>query len=355
MKSTRITTALLLLLLSHFTTLLAAVAVSPSSVKVPYNRTVSQSVRYTFSEPATCTQADSSAIDVLHPLDLTPLTSIPGTLSVPLNNGTATAAESVRVTPAIINLARESGARYVIFRRSFTVTCPTAVFTDNADLRVDITTQSASDFAINRIELFFDGNTPRASVAMNDRLNAYAKISFNGSGLLRGYWQVDGRPYPPISRPLSGRENVIVKFSEFQSLPTFNPGSHRVEFIVTSPTPSFAAPYAFYLVGHAAETALMPLFLNAPEENAALFRQAPAYRWATNDKVVSYLIEFFEFGGTEPLFSAYTVTGRYTLPPYALKSRFEAGKRYFWRVTGYDGEGNAVAKSAARTFELLGN
>ncbi|MHC3993827.1 hypothetical protein ACXWTF_03305 [Thiomicrolovo sp. ZZH C-3] len=354
MKSTLLAAAFVILL-SPFTTLMAAVAVSPAAVKVPYNRTVSQSVRYLFSEPATCSQAVSGAIEVLHPLDLTLLTTIPGSLSVALTNGSATAAESVRVTPAIVNLARQNGARQLIFRRAFTVTCTSTTVTDNADLRVDITTQAASDFALNRIELFFDDHTPRASVAMNDRLNAYAKITFSGSGLLRGYWQVDGRPYPPVSRALSGRESVIVKFSEVQSLPTFNPGSHRVEFVVTSPVPAFAAPYMFYLVGHAPKAPLIPLLLKSPEENAALFLQAPAYRWATSDKVASYLVEFFAFGAREALFSAYTTVGEYTLPPYAVKTRFETGKRYFWRVTGYDSEGNAVAKSASRTFTLLRN
>jgi hypothetical protein len=35
-------------------------------------------------------------------------------------------------------------------------------------------------------------------------------------------------------------------------------------------------------------------------------------------------------------------------------SFFEPGREYSWQVTGYNSEGNAVAKSAARTFRLIG-
>ena len=334
-------------------TLNAAVTAVPSAVKAPYNQPSSVPVQYRFTEPATCVQAVSAEIEVLG-RDHVDLMTIPSLLTVPLASGSASVSDRFRITPAILNLARADRSSQLIFRRVFNVTCGAVSFDETVDIPVTITTQAAGDFALNRIDLYFDGNTPHASVAMHDRLNAFARVSFNGSGLLRGYWQVDGHAYAPISVSLAGRESIVLKFSEQQFLPTFNPGTHRVEFVVTSPTPAFETPYALYLVSHTPESPLIPVTLKTPGEQEAVFRETALYRWEPAAKAVTYRIDFFAAGSTEALFSAYTLEGDYALPAYAGGSFFEPGREYSWQVTGYNSEGNAVAKSAARTFRLIG-
>lgn len=101
---------------------------------------------------------------------------------------------------------------------------------------------------IERVELNFFNDRGQATVARGSVLHAYAVIRFDGNGLFRARWEVDKRILEEVVTNVTHGDTLTVRMQRGISLPTFEPGPHRVRLNIEEPTPDFELPVIQYFV-----------------------------------------------------------------------------------------------------------
>lgn len=323
------------------------VRVSPASFAVPRGRTSA------YPSTWSVTGASAGAVSATSPggeflADGASLGRGGGALTVALAGGAGSATETISVPVAVVERALERGASRFEYVRVFSVGAATA----RAAAALTVASATTAEFALRRVSLFFGDRRASVSVRRGEAgLTATAEVSTYGSGLLQGHWEVDGRVLaPPVTRQLSAAETARFTSPE---LPTYDPVTHAVRFVVTSPAPDGSLPTIAYQVRPSdALPTPSALKLLAPEDAAALPYGPASFRWEAAPGTSVYLVQFLGAEGEEPLFSALTRAAEYRLPELLFRETFRAGARYRWRVTGYgDGEA-ATAESPGRAFSF---
>lgn len=209
-------------------------------------------------------------------------------------------------------------------------------------------------FSLKRIELYFDV-TQKQNEAMVPRnhqgLKAYADIYYDGSGILNGYWEVDGLIIERVNRFVPASGKVTLATPGVPDLPTFDPGYHIVKFIVTNPATSFEVPEMVYWVKGTEEPSRRVLTLLKPENGTAISSDF-LFEWKKIDKVSVYLISFAKPGEQKVCFSALTRDTSYRIPPSVLAKYLCPGEKFLWSIKGYDTENNVIAESGFQSFFL---
>lgn len=246
----------------------------------------------------------------------------------------------------------------------------------------------AQEFSIHRMELKFGQrgktgslfppkafapgtvNVPRNSTS----LTALADITYQGTGILRAYWKVDGVVVGMITKQLlPGMRQVSLTNPEIPSLPTFAPGRHRVEFEVLNPALSFTSPVIHYFVTEE-EGGEKPLavLLQTPAQQERLMLNPdtntfPGFTWAAHaGERVSYVFELYTadsgpgrlitsstqyLTGETPLIKAKTNQNGYAISPYDIE-KLVSDVPYLWRVQAID-QGRLKASSEYRTVFFM--
>jgi hypothetical protein len=210
----------------------------------------------------------------------------------------------------------------------------------------------AGTLLINRLGLRFDNDRPEIRVQQDQRgVRVYADVQYTGTGLLQGYWEVDGITWGFVNRHLVFGDVVTLASPDAPGLPTVTPGAHQVRLILTQPQiPS--TPVAVYFVGLDEVSTLETLRLLSPPSAAHLAFEEHEFQWSSLAKATSYQVTFFEAEGTQPIFSALVKATSYVLTERALGGRFGPGHRYEWQVTAFDAAGETLAQSLRAPFEL---
>src|SRR5574337_40620 len=105
---------------------------------------------------------------------------------------------------------------------------------------------ASAGFTVTRVRLYFENKRPEITVKRNEPSPpAYAEVEFTGSGLLEGFWEADGRLLSNVSQHVLSGKNAVFETPDTPGLPTFDPGTHRVRFVITRPggVKSFEALY----------------------------------------------------------------------------------------------------------------
>lgn len=110
--------------------------------------------------------------------------------------------------------------------------------------------------AIDNIDIAFQNNKKHITVNKNDeKIRVIARIKFSGSGLIRGYWEIDGKMHTPISQHLTAGNDITLKTPVLPTIPTYTEGIHSVRLIITYPSAKSSAN-AIYIVKNKTETVL---------------------------------------------------------------------------------------------------
>jgi len=213
---------------------------------------------------------------------------------------------------------------------------------------------SAAVFSLKRIELYFD-ITQKQNEVMVERnhkgLRAYTDIYYNGTGILNGYWEVDGLIIERVSRLVPPGGKVSLATSSVPDLPTFDPGYHIVKFIVTNPATSFEVPEMVYWVKGTEEPSRQVLSLIQPR-NGMTIPPDFLFKWKTMDKASVYMISFSSAKDKKVRFSALTRDTSYRIPPSVLTDYLCSSEKYYWSVKGFDKKSNVIAGSGFQSFYL---
>jgi len=329
----------------------AAVTVTPSSVNVVRGQTNTVVITYRFSS------ISLGAGNMISPYgqfvagafveqNNLPMTAI-------ITGGIGTVTETVVMPVKIMEEVLQQGTAQFTYTRTFVgVIMP---LTNTATINLTVSGETRGTLGIRRLSLYFgNGRAETTVMKYSADLKAYADISYNGSGLLKGYWEVDGRLLSYVSQPLPAGQQITLNTPDIPALPTFDTGTHTLRFVVTNPNPDqgILLPTLVYFVTTDESTGKqVGLTLKNPAEAAEVPYASLKYEWQAIRSVV-YLIQFFETQGAKPVFSAYTKKGFYQLPQLVLKKIFQPGKTYYWRVIGFDREHRMVGESKTGSFRF---
>ena len=322
----------------------------PSFVNIPRNTASSVNVLYKFtSTPPTDINLRSDKGVFLAGNSIIGEDPVPLTVSV--MNGTGNVSEVLNIPVAIAKRARDLNTTQITYTRSF-YNQSTQV---NGQMTLQVTTETLAEFQINRLQLYFENKRAETTIKRNyPSLKAFAEIRFTGSGLIQGYWEVDGRILSQVHEHLVYGRSVTIETPEIPPLPTFDEGTHRLRFVITNPHVDIPLPEAIYFVmAEDYKKSLFHINLVSPDDALDLAYAPVIFRWEGRDATVAYLIEFFEKDDEKPIFSAYTRKDEYTIPQPVLEKLFGPGKAYRWRVKGFDTETNLIGESSVNRFVFM--
>lgn len=330
----------------------AAVAVVPSQVTVMPGPVNSFTIQYRFSG---LQNRDASPYD--GPEEsfsgefLGPTRSVLGTVSTAviasIVAGTGSATETLTVPASVIDTAIRLGIRQVTFERTFVG----ATNSPTTQVAVAIASSEAvGPLRILRTELYFGNRRGETTVNRNQRgLKAFADIRYGGTGVLTGFWEVDGRRILDVNRQLTFGTNVTLSTPDIPDLPTFDTGVHFVRLVLTNPPPAGPLPQLLYYVTAAKE--LRSIRIAVQEGAAGSGASAThSFSWEKPAGMDLFFLEFSDEAGGKPIFSAFTKEASYKLPEKGLEGIFTPGKKYFWRVKGYDSSDDQVGVSEPAPF-----
>ncbi len=292
-------------------------------------------------------------------------------LSLPLVQGTGRAVENIVLGPGVISKALQAGSNPVYYRRTFTY----GGVRETTKTTLMILPASMGGFMLTRMELSFvlndqvTGTPGRVTVPLDyKKLRARAVLSYNGSGLLRAQWKVDGQVIGFVTRQLvAGIEDVVLESPEVPGFPTYATGSHKVELEVLEPRPLFDEPLAYYFVSLKKKARSIRLLAPAAGSVVALDRDI-LFRWqmpprVDHDTVQMTILQPLPPDGFDSRSSTADVEGsrflsvllprgadRYQLP-VSYRNRLRIGTGYHWQVMAMKGEMvTAFSEQRAITF-----
>jgi hypothetical protein len=274
------------------------------------------------------------------------------TLSTLLPGGSGTANETVVIPIGIIKRAEQLQVNRFQYRRQFSYICVSPTPPETGTVQITLTSEAAAEFSITRLQLYFENQRAEITVKRNQpSLKVFVDIRFTGSGLLRGYWEVDGNRFSAdvVMHLVYGR-TVTIEAPNIPPIPTFATGTHIVRFVITSPSIELPIPEAIYFVTAEEFGRTFSINLISPQDKSEMDYSPLTFKWDGGDRTVTYLIEFLEEVDGKPIFSAYTKRTEYSLPAAVLKGIFFPGKKYLWRVKGFDSENNVVIESSLFQF-----
>ena len=327
----------------------ATVTSIPSSITIPRGLQSARSITFRMTSLSlTCTFGNSPFGEFRS--GATSLGTVNTFLSTPITGGSGTVAETIVIPVGVIKRAEALHVNNFQYIRFFRFTCLPSPVIETAIVQVFVTGEATAPFSINRLQLYFENHRAEITVK-KDRpgLKAFVDIRFAGSGLLQGYWEVDGRILSYVNQHLVYGRQVTLESPDIPSLPTIDSGTHIVRFIITNPTLTVTPPEAIYFVT-AEEYAKKPIRLISPKDKSEVDYSPVTFRWEGRDQPTTYLVEFLEEVGQKPIFSAYTKRTYYVLPLPVLKSAFSPAKTYFWRVKGFDENNKIVGESTEFRF-----
>jgi len=230
--------------------------------------------------------------------------------------------------------------------------CPGARSVARQDLAIGVTSPATAELTVTRLQLSFDNGRAETTVKRNQPgLRVRADIRFDGSGLLRGYWEVDGRMLAALNEHVVYGKSLQLTSPAVPFLPTFIEGSHHVRLVITDPALDITFPEAIYYVTAEESTAgRTPIRAVSPRDHAALSFAPQSFSWQGTGQDVIYLVELFEQGDKQRVSAAYTKAPGYDLPESILKEKFQPGKSYLWQIKSYSADGNLVGTSEPSHF-----
>lgn len=289
--------------------------------------------------------------------------------------------ETVTVPPHILQRAQKLGLPGLVYVRSFTDGLGDSV----GFVLLAYASPAATGFSVHRQALYYDDRAAIKIIDPGERLRATAEITFGGTGLLQGVWEIADPATTagePIFRTISSvRQHLAGETVKLESplLPTDSTGVYLVRFRITDPAVTFDMPVIQYFVSARQGSAPRELVVHAPVPGAVLAADT-AFSWQRVPNARAYQLLVYAASRTTAPYrpdagaaespaapsdlavaalKRAPVTGvlvpaartRATLAP-ATRAHLESGATYVWRVQAIDANGAVIAESPARTIVL---
>lgn len=325
------------------------IMITPSSFNISRGIAQTGNVFYTLSTPSMMGLTLTSNRGIFS-ANTSVIGEVNTPLSVVISGGSGSVSEALNLSVTIIKRAEQLNTSRIIYTRTFT----DGTVSVTGQIEIIVTTGAGAEFQITRLQLYFKNQRAEITVNRNQTfLKAFADIRFSGSGLLTGYWEVDGRILEYVNQHLVYGKSITLVSPKVPSLPTYSPGTHIVRFVISQPSRNIPIPQALYFVTAEETREIRSIELIMPEDHAGIGYSPVAFDWQNVTWADTYIIVFFDNPDEKPIFSAYTRENSYRLPPLILNSLFVTDGVYQWQVKGYDGDGNIIGESALYRFVFL--
>ncbi len=221
---------------------------TPSSFDIPAGKDISVRVDYAFrikvpagGEMTLISQGGSFLVGT----QVIERNKLP--LRVEIVGGSGGASEVIRVSAGVIERALKMGTRRFTYTRVFRVQ------DESLNTRVDFNITPIG-LTVRSVELYFDGKRREITIPQSRFfLRAYANISLEGTGLLRGYWEIDGVAVFRITQHLASVKNIIIRSPMLSSQLISRVGMHRVRFVITEPETRIAPVISYFVLPEGSE------------------------------------------------------------------------------------------------------
>lgn len=227
------------------------VSATPASENVAIGRSTSIPVNWS----VTTNTAGSVTLSSSQGIFRTTGGTVLGTVSQPLSRTvsgptTATIQEAVLVPADIVVRASKEGNDRILYQRTFT-----DGVSATGQISLNIVTSGAASFGISALTLNFGEDRALYVAKRGEQLVAHTEISFTGTGLFKGAWEITGpQPNPDkpvwrtlatVSAALTGVDSATLKSPP---LPTDVSGVFLVRLRLDSPPMGAALPVIRYSV-----------------------------------------------------------------------------------------------------------
>ncbi|PIE65405.1 MAG: hypothetical protein CSA26_03535 [Desulfobacterales bacterium] len=275
-------------------------------------------------------------------------------LTINLNQQNPSATETITVPPRVFQAMQKAGSNRVHYVRSFR---PYNFRPGKAEAKVTVRTPASGELRITKMRLYFEQNNRSLIVVeRNERnLTGAVDIHYNGTGLLKGYWQVGDRKLQHIQKHLFYGKVITLKTPRVPPLPTYSEGAYRLQFIVTEPETARVKidfPEALYHVEVKRAVVVTAIQLQTPKKHDEFNDTVDLFSWSEVKGAKTYAVEFFEQDAEKPFFIAYSKVPSYSLPPKLQTMKFKAGRSYEWQVKAYNAEEIVNGESEKRVFSV---
>lgn len=325
------------------------ISVVPSLFTIPMGQSSSKNVGFQLTGSSLFnTTLTSSGGSFIAGGETIEVSTVP--LTVPFVNGSGRVSEVINIPVRVIERTIQRNTNRFSYVRTFAG----PGINLNATVNFTITTEAGAEFDIKRIEMYFENRRAETTIDRNyPDLKAFADIRFVGSGLLQGFWEVDGRVLSTVTRHLTFAGSITLQTPEIPALPTFDPGSHIIRFVITNPVTEIPLPSIIYFVTSAEFGGKrFSIKLISPEDDSVLEYLPVKFGWEKLNNKLLFLIQFFDDPDSKPIFSAYAKDAFYALPEIVFKKIFSPGRKYYWKVEGFDSENNIIGESGTWSFSF---
>ncbi len=293
-----------------------------------------------------------------------------------------TITENLVIPGSVTYQAYKHGATSIIIRR---------IFTDGESPSLTVSTSSiqisgsnTAELSLSRQELYFENGSVRPLINQDSTLHAITRLSYTGSGLLKGVWEIatpastSGTPSYRILRTV---RQYLPAGGDVQlrspALSTQLPGRYLVRFRIEAPV-SFNDLSLEYFVGRR-PVSEPPVNMKLLEPaGGSVLRKAQAFRWQPVTQVQAYRLEVYEKGlrsAPELLSDSLTDSDKGEQSPEFLtgapaagalvpgdkvvmqlsaltESHLKSGHDYWWRVLAIGHNGKIISQSPARLIHV---
>jgi len=372
----------------------AGSSVQPASITIPLGQPTTITVTWVVnsSPPPGLTYNVSSSFGQFLAVGkaIPPLATVNTVLNSAVNTqvgvpGTAIITETVAVPAEVSVRANKAGAYSIIYVRTFSDGSAT---TGSLQANVIVGGSGMASFGVSRVALTFNDGAVVRVVPAKSALGAVADVTYAGSGVLRGYWEVadpgstSGTPFfrllQAISQGVGGTGRATLKSP---ALPTDILGLHMVRLRLTDPAPAFDPPVLYYYVGEARPgmpLSFTPMTVLNPPDHAYLDSRTQ-FSWQPVKDARVYKIEIFanpdtsanalpDLGGAPASSDPLLIQRALSLPAMAgmlvvaprtqttlsafTRAKLQPRRSYFWRVQTIGRDGALLGEAQVRELRV---
>ena len=331
------------------------IKVSPPAIKATTGEGGSENVTFSVTQPTVPIQdiIQSSRGEFLVNGRVVGSRNVP--MSINLHAARPAESEMVKIPADVLRSARSAGTNRIVYRRVFS---SQNFKPGSGDAQIQLRTPASGELRFTMLRLFFEqNNRPIILVKRNERdLTGVIEIHYDGSGTLKGYWQVDGRLIERVQKNVYYGKVLTLKTPQVPPLPTYSEGAHRLQFIITEPAAARQRvdfPEAIYHVEAKRGLLVVPITFDSPVSGAGLSKAGADFSWTEVPGAERYAVEFMKSGEEEPFFTAFTKQGNYQLQERVIGLKFTVGINYTWKVKAFNSTGELTGESAEGHFSMI--
>jgi hypothetical protein len=167
-------------------------------------------------------------------------------LNANITRKTGGTSEILTISDSIIEKARQHRAAEISYVRIFNVAGTSVA--QQADVIIRI--RQTQKLQVQELRLHFENNKTRAAIGKDQPPpKIYEKNNSTGSGLLKGYWEVNGRRATRVFHyKITGGGITLVYPQDTYPLSNLLPGSNRIRFVISEPRSKLILPQVMLVV-----------------------------------------------------------------------------------------------------------